>query len=207
MQKTFYYKNFDFRTDLALHYYKEFNKSKVILDVGCGTGEFGKSKPSDSIRVYGVDCDDNALRAASEYEFVEKIDLDCNSLPFEDNFFDAVLAKDILEHVQKPWLLLKEIHRIIKDNGIIIASVPMPKPNIVWSDYTHLRGFTKDCLETLFKDSQFEVLYIKKIGDIPLFRRFGLTEYVPDVLEIPPMNYFFGITFEIKAKKLRNIIG
>ena len=207
MQKTYYYKNFDFSIDLALHYYKEFKNSKIILDVGCGTGEFGKIKPNNKIEVYGIDCDYTALNAASKYEIVKMVDLDCENLPFEDNFFDAILAKDILEHLQKPWLLLKEIHRIMKDDGIIIASVPMPKSDIVWSDYTHLRGFTKECIETLFRDSQYDVIYVKKMGDIPFFRRFGLSEYIPNFLEIPPMNYFFGITFEIKAKKLSNING
>ena len=44
-------------------------------------------------------------------------------MPFEDNVFDAVLAFEILEHLD-PDKLLSEIYRTLKTNAVLILSTP-----------------------------------------------------------------------------------
>jgi len=202
LSKTRYYNNLNFSANLANHYFREIKTAKRILDIGCGVGDFGRLKPTADIDVFGVDCDISALKIAENYEKVELVDLENSNLPYENGFFDAILAKDILEHIYRPWLLVKEMHRVLNINGIAIVNVPMPKPNIVWDDYTHIRGFTKASLKTLFEDYGFEIEYIKDMGDVPLFGKFGLIEQVPYILRISFFNYLFGRTYEMKAKKL-----
>lgn len=46
------------------------------------------------------------------------------SLPFRDAVFDAVICSEMLEHVLDPVTVLKEISRVLKPNGVLLASVP-----------------------------------------------------------------------------------
>lgn len=199
--KTKYYSNLNFDKKLSEHYFREIRTARKILDIGCGTGDFGRLKPSADIEVFGIDCDVSALRIARQFEEVKIIDLETGNLPYKDDIFDAILAKDILEHIYRPWYLVKEMNRVLKENGVVIVNVPMPKPNIVWDDYTHIRGFTKASLKTLFEDYGFEIEYIKSMGDVPLFGRFGLLEQVPYLLNISIFNRLYGRTYEMKAVK------
>ncbi len=49
-------------------------------------------------------------------------------LPFNDNSFDAVIFIAVLEHVKDPWLLAKEIVRVLKPGGDLICCVPFFQP-------------------------------------------------------------------------------
>jgi 2-polyprenyl-3-methyl-5-hydroxy-6-metoxy-1,4-benzoquinol methylase len=62
-----------------------------------------------------------------------------------------VVAKDILEHLTKPWLVLKEVRRVLKPEGIVLASVICYRGRRVWDDYTHVRGFTLRSLQRMFE--------------------------------------------------------
>ena len=44
--------------------------------------------------------------------------------PLESETFDSVFCYSVLEHTRKPWLVLPEIHRILKPGGIAVISVP-----------------------------------------------------------------------------------
>ncbi len=74
--------------------------------------------------------------------------------PYGDDFFDAVLARDILEHLREPWLTLREARRVLRPGGIIVASVVMAEPQAVWADYTHVRGFTRSSVDLMFRDAR-----------------------------------------------------
>lgn len=49
---------------------------------------------------------------------------DLENLPFQNNFFDAVLSLETLEHAPKPIVLLKEFYRVLKPSGILVMSLP-----------------------------------------------------------------------------------
>ena len=44
--------------------------------------------------------------------------------PFEDDYFDWIESDHCLEHLSNPFLVMKEIHRISKNNATIIIRVP-----------------------------------------------------------------------------------
>ena len=182
-------------------YFRHFGKIKKLLDLGCGTGSMGKYKPKASIEVFGLDKDPRAIKQANRYEKAQLYDLERAELPFPEAFFCAVLAKDILEHLIKPQVLVQEIFRVLKPGGTVIASVPMPKPRVVWGDYTHIRGFTKEALCTMFEDGGFKVVSIWKMGGVPLTGRLGLIRLVPWLLKLALLDYLYGSSFEIKAYK------
>jgi SAM-dependent methyltransferase len=49
---------------------------------------------------------------------------DATSIPFDDGSFDAVVAQALLEHVTDPFLVVDEIHRVLKRRGYVYAEVP-----------------------------------------------------------------------------------
>jgi len=56
-------------------------------------------------------------KAVDEYHF---------SLP--DDMFDVVLSGQVLEHVRKPWVWMKEVARVCKPGGIVITINPVSWP-------------------------------------------------------------------------------
>ncbi|MBF0594728.1 MAG: class I SAM-dependent methyltransferase [Candidatus Omnitrophica bacterium] len=99
-----------------------------ILDVGCGNGVFTVylKKLVDGT-LYGADMSEYALESARKngFDVTQKIgDLSVAALPFADGFFDAVIIKDVFEHLLFPANLLKEIARVTRKGGHILVLVP-----------------------------------------------------------------------------------
>ena len=49
---------------------------------------------------------------------------DAHSLPFADKSFDGVIAQAVLEHVVDPVQCVKEVYRVLKDDGIVYSETP-----------------------------------------------------------------------------------
>lgn len=52
------------------------------------------------------------------------IQASADSIPFRDNFFDAIICSELLEHVENPESVLREIFRILKPEGRVFITVP-----------------------------------------------------------------------------------
>jgi SAM-dependent methyltransferase len=172
-----------------------------VLDLGCGVGDVGAFRPQSRVRVVGLDNDLAALRLAARHETVILSDLEEGALPFADDSFDAIIAKDVLEHLLMPELIVQEICRILRPGGTMLASVPMAKPRRVWDDYTHIRGFTRRAIRALLEDAGFAVERVLRMGGIPLAGRLNAVRLIPVLLMIPPMNALFGSSFMVLASK------
>lgn len=187
---------------LVTYYYRQFGQVSRVLDLGCGLGCMGRLKPAPEIEVYGLDIDEATVAKATQYENAQVWNLETQRLPFENEFFDAVLAKDIVEHLQAPWVLVTEIYRVLRPGGLVIANVPMAKPKVVWNDYTHIRGFTSSALRMLFEDCGFQVVHVHRMGGVPLAGKLHLTKWIHLLLSCPPIDFFFGRSLEIKVQKI-----
>lgn len=181
---------------LVARYFRFAGEARVVLDVGCGDGSFGRLKPSSAIVVHGVDHDAGAVERAQPHEIAVQADLESGVLPYPDMSFDAVFAKDVLEHLRAPWLLLATIHRVLRPGGVIVVSVPMEYPRLVWDDYTHVRGFTRGTLRLMLEDVGFDVVHVVPMGSIPGAGRLGVIDAIPAILRIPGMRRLFGRSWE-----------
>ncbi|MEM2618595.1 MAG: class I SAM-dependent methyltransferase [Candidatus Hadarchaeales archaeon] len=116
-----------------------------ILDVGCGYGWLGKHKP-EGLEVIGIDIEKRKLELAEKHEAVVIGDV-CH-LPFKDSSFDGVLASHVLEHIPDDLRAMKEIFRVLRGEGILIAEAPTP-----WwgakADPTHLRSYVVESFSEL----------------------------------------------------------
>lgn len=86
--------------------------------------------------------------------------------------FDVILAADVLEHLPRPELLLPQIGRWLKPDGLFIASLPnvanitvrlqvaaghFPYADRGILDRTHLRFFTRRSARQLIEDGEFRI--------------------------------------------------
>lgn len=103
------------------------HKFDKILDVGCGDGNFTKliAKACRAKEVYGIDVSERAIKIAKNNGIKAfKVDVDEENLPFRDNYFDAVYAGAIIEHLFDPDHFLDEIYRVLKPGGLLVLDTP-----------------------------------------------------------------------------------
>ncbi len=91
-----------------------------VLDVGCGAGLIANEIARAGHRVWGVDLAEGALEVARRHDgtgSVRYLRMDGSALDFEPERFDAVLAMDLLEHVEEPRSLVRESARVLRRGG------------------------------------------------------------------------------------------
>lgn len=134
---------------------RHFSSDSQLLDIGCGTGWLSDYFPN----YVGVDASDDAVEAVRR-RGMEALQADVGKpLPFPDASFDAVVMKDLLEHVADPVAVVREARRLLRPGGRVFASSPDAQ-RWVWDDYTHRRPFTRRGYRLLFADQDFEVLRV-----------------------------------------------
>lgn len=102
-----------------------------ILDLGCGTGVLARALARKGYRVTASDISVGMLtQAAAEgpVDQISWIELQANweRLPFEDASFDCVVASSVLEYVEDPILVLREVARVLRSGGLMAFTVPDP---------------------------------------------------------------------------------
>lgn len=125
-----------------------------VLDVGVGMGRMISHLP-DWER-YGVDISMGYLREAAAkgvevcYSLVEE-------LPYQENFFDAILCTDVLEHVLDMNRAVEKILSVLKPGGVLVVRVPNHEdmsayvaPDFPY-EYVHLRRLDEYQLQLFFE--------------------------------------------------------
>lgn len=64
-------------------------------------------------------------------------DLNAFPYPFPDNTFDLVEAFHVLEHLDKPFTIMKELHRILKPGGTLHIKVPHFSRGFTHAEHAH----------------------------------------------------------------------
>jgi SAM-dependent methyltransferase len=94
-----------------------------VLDIGCGTGDRLDVFRSKGFETYGVETSDSA-DYAREHLSLNVLKGDLFSAQLQDRFFDIVTLYNVLEHTHHPTRVCDEIHRILKDDGLLVIQVP-----------------------------------------------------------------------------------
>jgi len=96
-----------------------------ILDVGCGNGNITLllKEACKAEEAYGIDVSEEGVRSAREMGVkAVQIDIDEDDFPFENDFFCAIFAGEIIEHLFNPDHFLEEVRRTLKPKGIFVIS-------------------------------------------------------------------------------------
>ena len=116
--------------DIEWNGVKEFINKGKFLDVGCGAGySMQKAQEELNCEVFGIDPDPfghGVGRRESNFEIdIENIKTAFSeNIPFEDSSFDTVYSSHVLEHVNSEIDSLKEMKRVLKDDGVLIIGMP-----------------------------------------------------------------------------------
>ncbi|PJN23321.1 class I SAM-dependent methyltransferase [Kitasatospora sp. CB02891] len=94
--------------------------SGIVLDVGCGNGKFVSRLHTDcpNFQVVGMDISAGILADVEKPVLVA----DAQALPFADDSADAALALHMLYHVSDIGATVKELARVLRPGGVLIAS-------------------------------------------------------------------------------------
>jgi ubiquinone/menaquinone biosynthesis C-methylase UbiE len=102
-----------------------------FLDAGCGTGDFLPDLAARGGDVYALDFASEMIDKARERmeqaapgSPIQFYVGDVTSLPFESNFFDAIIGVGLVEYLADLDAGLREMHRVLKPGGIFIVTVP-----------------------------------------------------------------------------------
>lgn len=164
---------YDFDRHELLPYVPE--SARRILDVGCGSGAFGRLLRSgrDGLELWAVEPDGAAAQAARDgFDHVIVGEFPEPALPARG--FDVVVFADVLEHLATPEHALAEAARLLAPGGCVLASMPNVRhwrdvlaPLLLrgtWTytergilDRTHLRFFTRSSMRALFEDNGWVV--------------------------------------------------
>lgn len=98
----------------------------MILDFGCGRGDFACFLSKAGYKVHGVDISNAALdkaRQAYPHLLFERIG-EMGQIPVMDAVYDVVWESEVLEHIFDVHAHLSEINRVLKSGGLFILTTP-----------------------------------------------------------------------------------
>ena len=103
----------------------ESDDNSNTIDLGCGEGILLKllEEKFKNIKTFGIDILPEVLEIRKFLRAEIKIG-DLRNTGFPDNFFDVVFCLDALEHFENLESPVREIKRMLKNNGLLIVSVP-----------------------------------------------------------------------------------
>ncbi|HSB57696.1 MAG TPA: DUF268 domain-containing protein [Nitrosopumilaceae archaeon] len=150
------------RFDEYLWVLENLNTTGNLLDVGCSESIFAQELTKiNSLNVFGIDIRQPEYTPQFTF-FLE----DCNKTHFDDGFFDQITVVSSIEHFgldfygnkildeDSDFKSMKELRRILKNNGLIFLTLPYGKESKSW-----YRKYDEARLEKLLDG--FEVLEIK----------------------------------------------
>lgn len=107
-----------------------FNELDKVLNIGCGYGPQAIAYQGHFSQMFGTDITESRLKYSLELRQsypmgnYNPICSDVEYLPFVSQQFDKAIAIDIIEHVQNPKQMCREIHRALKSDGQVLITFP-----------------------------------------------------------------------------------
>ena len=171
---------------------KKYKNGTTLLDIGCGEGFFLFNASKAGYTTKGIEISQDAAEYAGR-----EFGLDVEAKPFEelqfpDNYFDVVTLWQVLEHVPYPLIVLKEVHRILKPEGLLATSTPDIESILAkilrrkWWNLRrlHINQFTVKTLTDMLKRAGFKNVFSTKYKEhisismlvIPLLKHLKMYE-------------------------------
>ena len=135
-------------------------KGKTVLELATGTGLIAKNIVNAAAHIEASDTSAEMIREAKRRNYSAKLHFsvqDMFRLPYADKSFDVVIVSNALHIVPQPEKALAEIHRVLRDDGVLIAPT-----------FTHAEN-------SFFGNSK---AFFLKLAGFPLYSRWTSEEYL-----------------------------
>ena len=99
-------------------------RDKTVLELAAGTGLIAKHIANAAEYIEVTDASEQMIRQAEREDYAENLHFsvqDMFCLPYADAAFDVVIVSNALHIVPQPEKSLREIKRVLKDDGVLIA--------------------------------------------------------------------------------------
>jgi SAM-dependent methyltransferase len=179
---------------------RTFVPGSKTLEIGAGIGEHLNWEKYQEQEYHAIEmrqelCD----KLRSLYKGVNAIVADCQkTMPFENEYFDRVIAIHVLEHLPDLPKALKEIWRLLKTNGKLSVVIPCEG---AWAYSIARRISAKPHFEKKYNDSYDWLIaseHLSKPGEIiyELKQLFEIvhTRYFPLLVPVINFNLTIGLT-------------
>lgn len=189
---------------LAKHYFnKDDNSPKTLLDIGSGKGNHLIGFSSNGFVVKGIDKRAECLKILPDAD-IRICDLEKDAFPFENNYFDCVFSKSVLEHIRNTENMVKETFRVLKPGGITVQLTPdwATDYKYFWDDPTHVKPFTKKGLLKAFMFEGFENVKCEGFYQLPFLWKYPSLTIITQILSILPDS----LKWKDKEKKVQNVL-
>lgn len=106
---------------------EKFPNGGKILEIGCGIGNISQQLGHYGYLVTGIDSDPvsidyaNSKNTKSNIRFLK---VNAEDYAISENSFDAIICSEVLEHLVSPGSIIKLAHKMLKDDGIFVVTVP-----------------------------------------------------------------------------------
>ncbi len=147
----------------------------LVLDMGAGAGRHAFEAFKRGARVVALDHGFDELPEvrtllgalpSGGVQLGTAVNGDGTCLPFPDATFDRIICSEVLEHIPDEAAALRELRRVLKDDGVLAATVPSHLPEVVcWKlsdeyhapyvEGGHIRIFTEAGLRQSLRDAGF----------------------------------------------------
>jgi 2-polyprenyl-3-methyl-5-hydroxy-6-metoxy-1,4-benzoquinol methylase len=141
-----------------------------LLDVGAGDGTLAQRLQTEAFDVKAVDLVTKDFWPRS----IEIRSANLNDgIPYTDGEFAAVVVTEVIEHLENPWMFVRELYRITRPGGVVLLSTPN-LGNVYTRAWFALTGRLYNFMETSYRT----------LGHItPLFR-WNLERMVRDKFDL-----------------------
>lgn len=151
------------------------NDDRIILDIGCGSGDLARILKARGGIVSGVDISSSALDMARPYllrSFCFDIQRDDWPSELMEQKFDLVVASEVIEHIFMPADFLKKIKMLVAQGGSLIITMPnllfwKNRFNMLFGkfryqekgllDFGHIRFYSLESARQTFRDAGFDI--------------------------------------------------
>jgi 2-polyprenyl-3-methyl-5-hydroxy-6-metoxy-1,4-benzoquinol methylase len=183
------YRSLPICADLGLHeqmlglFQKHAASGGRVLDVGAGSGAFSLRLRDHGFQPSAIDIDENNWRAEG-IPFL-RLDAERGLAASVGEQFDAVCCQEVMEHVENPWQLARELYAVLRPGGVALISTPNVGSFLSRAQflrrgqfhqfqlgdqrYGHIRPITDLEMQTLLCRAGFAIREVVPGGYLPVF--------------------------------------
>lgn len=164
-----------------------YDKSKRILDIGCGNGQIARALISDGFDVIGIDASQTGIEIANRKHpgrfFVHDVSEDKLPEGVGDKPFDIIISTEVIEHLYAPRSYMRLVRKTLEQKrGDVILSTPyhgylknvalavtgkMDQHYTALWDGGHIKFWSRKTLTALLEEFGFRVTDFRGAGRLP----------------------------------------